>query len=652
MDVIYNRIEGASDTFCVQADERNQIVSIRNADDAYGMNWVNNDYAIWGEIRCNVGLSAKIVRRYTERDSLLETYIFKNETDFDIYLTGTELGICLPFPDYYTDALTCMTQCCNTHVWCGGASSYIMALRMGGKPPHLGVILREGAWKGYSIERKASTAGREENVSNQRGCIILHPENFHLKPGEEYILSWELVWFEGKEDFRERLLAVPDFVYIESDAFLVLGEQNPEFSFSICTSDKEERPLVMNGEKEIAYCWENGCGNVKDAVNGAGEYRYEIVWKGKRSYTTFFAQLDLEELAYRRCKFIAENQQCHDKESYLNGAYLIYDNEEKYQYYEHLNDHNGGRERIGMGVLMAYYLWKYKKLEKTEVYKKLQDSLNQFTEYVLRELFDEKTGEVFNDAPRCRDYIRLYNYPWISRFFLEMYQLSKKEKFLEYYYKSVEYFYQEGGTRYYAIGMPMYESIQIFRESGKEEQAERLLAHYEKQGEYILACGENYPAHEVDYEQSIVAPAAIYMCELYRLTGSEKYYQAAKDQIGRLELFQGFQPDYHLNEVAIRHWDGYWFGKRKCLGDTYPHYWSALSGYAYAQMDEIMEGERYGRMAKKTLSAVLSLFSKDGNASCAMVYPMSVNGVKASFYDPWANDQDWGLYFALKYLKM
>ena len=28
---------------------------------------------------------------------------------------------------------------------------------------------------------------------------------------------------------------------------------------------------------------------------------------------------------------------------------------------------------------------------------------------------------------------------------------------------------------------------------------------------------------------------------------------------------------------------------------------------------------------------------------------MRINGRLAGFYDPWANDQDWGLYFMLKY---
>ena len=39
----------------------------------------------------------------------------------------------------------------------------------------------------------------------------------------------------------------------------------------------------------------------------------------------------------------------------------------------------------------------------------------------------------------------------------------------------------------------------------------------------------------------------------------------------------------------------------------------------------------------------------DAAAACAYVYPFSVNGVKTNYADPWANDQDWGLYYYLKY---
>jgi len=37
------------------------------------------------------------------------------------------------------------------------------------------------------------------------------------------------------------------------------------------------------------------------------------------------------------------------------------------------------------------------------------------------------------------------------------------------------------------------------------------------------------------------------------------------------------------------------------------------------------------------------MFFEDGTATCAYVYPYSVNGQKTDFADPYANDQDWGL---------
>lgn len=32
-----------------------------------------------------------------------------------------------------------------------------------------------------------------------------------------------------------------------------------------------------------------------------------------------------------------------------------------------------------------------------------------------------------------------------------------------------------------------------------------------------------------------------------------------------------------------------------------------------------------------------------------MVFPHTVNGVEGKFYDLWAKDQEWALYYALKY---
>lgn len=59
------------------------------------------------------------------------------------------------------------------------------------------------------------------------------------------------------------------------------------------------------------------------------------------------------------------------------------------------------------------------------------------------------------------------------------------------------------------------------------------------------------------------------------------------------------------------------------------------------------DGE-YLKRAEDARRGVLPLIFPDGSASCAYVYPYSVNGIRAECYDPFANDQDWGLYFYLR----
>ncbi len=56
-------------------------------------------------------------------------------------------------------------------------------------------------------------------------------------------------------------------------------------------------------------------------------------------------------------------------------------------------DHNGGRERVGMGALLALWLQKNKDM-------KVEKALQKYTEYIYRELYDENTGIVYNDAGR------------------------------------------------------------------------------------------------------------------------------------------------------------------------------------------------------------------------------------------------------------
>lgn len=644
-EAVYEKPAGTNPGFALEYNGEGQLVSLQHPKDKDGMNWVKANEP-WGKVKSGLELSLGVSREFTERDTLLETYTFRNETPFDIWSLGTSLGIYVPFPDFYADAHTCMTGCCNTHLWCGGNSSYICALRMGGGNKNLGMVLTQGSLQGYSVERD------EEKLSNDRGVFLLHPENLHLHPGETYTIAWELFWFENKEAFLQKLNGYPGFVTVEAPAFLLLGEESVRFTAHVGGAEGAEKPLILQNEREIPFVWENGTAYVEDrpentdgqghTAKKTGEYRYDILWRGKRSHAVFLVQPKLQELAERRCRFIAKKQQCRDPQSHLDGAYLIYDNEEKQQYYSHLDDHNGGRERVGMGALLALYLQHYPD-------PALEQSLDMYISYVKRELFDTRTGEVYNDVCRNNDWKRMYNFPWITVLFLELFRLKKDREYLKEAYACMKAYYRGGGSHFYAIGIPMYEMTGLLRENGMEQEADSLLSDFREHGDYIAGCGKNYPPHEVNYEQSIVAPAAACLCDLYRLTGEEAYREAARTQLAVLDLFQGFQPDYHMNEVAIRHWDGYWFGKRRCFGDTFPHYWSALSGLAYRETEEIAGSGIYSRKMEKTLRGVLSMFREDGSASCACVYPMCVNGRKAGFYDPWANDQDWGLYFMLKY---
>jgi len=69
--------------------------------------------------------------------------------------------------------------------------------------------------------------------------------------------------------------------------------------------------------------------------------------------------------------------------------------------------------------------------------------------------------------------------------------------------------------------------------------------------------------------------------EVYLLTREAKYLRCAEAFLPLLDAFNGRQPDHHLNDIAIRHWDGFWFGRLKMWGDTFPHYWSALTGWVF-----------------------------------------------------------------------
>lgn len=663
MTIRYTIPQQTGGMFDLAFDDDGRLTVLRHPDDPHRMNWVKgrDDDHHWGDVICAARfgrtkpapLDVTVARTLTE-SGLRETITFTNPDSHDLYLQDGMLGIVLTFPDYYEDADVTLTQCCHTHLWCEGSSACIQAKRMGGGPCNLGLALTRGELAGYSVQRNF------EHLSNDRGAFVVHPADMILHPGESSVLEWELFWYDDDADFRAHIARVPGFVSFETDRYVAFKGEGVHLraEWSGADGDSGARRLhVTENGIAIPFRHTTGADGANDGdgtqkvdtheivdvtvpADRCGERRYCVDVNGRKSVAVVDVLPTLDDLASRRCRFIVERQQCHDTNSHLDGAYLVYDNDRQTQYYGHWNDHNGGRERVGMGAMIARYLQRHSDDD-------LQRSLSRYLDYVLRELVDETTGEVYNDMPRDNSYRRLYNYPWMATLFMEAYRVYADPVWLDRMIACLRRYYQEGGERFYAIGIPVYESITLLRETGRERQADELLSLYRRHGDRLAANGRHYPAHEVNYEQSIVGPAASVLTELFRLTGEHRYRDEAAEQLELLSLFDGHQPHYRLNEVALRHWDDYWFGRMQLFGDTFPHYWSAITGDVFAQAGDIDAG--YAARARANLRAVLTLIHDDGSATCAHVFPRTVNGVRAACDDPWANDQDWALYYALKH---
>ena len=117
--------------------------------------------------------------------------------------------------------------------------------------------------------------------------------------------------------------------------------------------------------------------------------------------------------------------------------------------------------------------------------------------------------------------------------------------------KILRFYYAEGGSRFYPIQMPVAELIPYCGSNGLTIQADALMAEFLRHADYLAANGTDYPALEVNYEQSIVAPAADILLQAYKLTGVQSYLVSARKQLDVLELFNGIQPSYHLRRLRF-----------------------------------------------------------------------------------------------------
>ena len=629
----------ADEKLAVAFDETNGgVKSLILSEDPNQMNWVEGKHT-WGvpedfTFKSMSKLSDGLIASYENATVKIDVERRTNQTDgafverYRITNTGEEpvtysrgaLSIPIPFNDSYERAPVCVTKRCHAHIWCGGEGSWIHAKKMGPYPTEVALVLTEGSLDSYSVWRCGN--------SNDRGDFMIHPDPFTLQANETKVIAWEIV-SSPAGGFRQALAAA--------------GGVKVDFKHeTIFPGENFEIDLTAPGGKVTHR-------TVKPD-KGYGEYKFEFECAGKRVRAVGYYSPDVETLVATRVKFICEHQQVNDPHSPYDGAFVIYDNEtKKLHISKDVSDHNAARERVGMGLLLARWC---KNHPEDRVAAK---ALSRWEKFLIREVWDAKTGWVCNTIGHNQAKRRLYNVPWVVDFWLERWEATQDRSYLDKMALTLRAYYENGGVKHYPNAAYFADAVKALADAAHPE-AKRCRAWLDEHVKAIISRGLMYPRHEVNFEQSITAPAAHLTASWCECFGKDsEILKGAIEQNAALERFSGDQPHYRLGDVPIRHWDGYWFGKRRLYGDTFPHYWSVLSGNAFWRYARVTGDDEMRRRAARNLRNTLCVVHPDGTASCAYLFPYSVTMTdelgkkkgstrRGEYEDPWANDQDFGLY--------
>ena len=585
----------------IQGDKEKMEWLIKTDGSQYA--WVTQLYE-WGRPYYDAdGYVAVNVERRMDGDDLVETYTFANNTAKDISLKN--IGIYTPFNDNYPDADICMTQRCNVHVWAGGKAAYVNAVRMNGKGPHLGLMVTEGEITDYEVWEHAYSKGS----SNFRGVLALCPPDTVLGKGECYRLSWRI--FSHNGDFDQQVYDRGGML-VNSLKFVYELGQTAQVGFR---KGKETKLIDVKVDRT---------GEIKVDYEGA--------------YALLYGINNEKQMIANRARFIVERQQYNNPDDVRDGAFMIYDNEgdsivtdDKKR-----SDLSEGRERVGMGVFLAEYCRRNPDMQ-------IQDALVRYAKFVRTKLQDEDYTTWSNARDKGRH--RGYNYAWVADFYFRMSLLTGEKQYALDGFNTLRALYKNFGYDFYCIDYPVTIGLEAMEKAGLEEEREVMLSDFKRCADFIIKNSLHFPKFEVNYEQSIIAPAVQTLCEVYLATNDRKYLHCADLMMPALEAFSWHQPSFRQHEMGMRHWDGYWFGKNRLWGDTYPHSCSGITAAAYHYYTKATKKSKYHQRAKRIVRNCLSLFTEDGRATCAFVFPRRVNGKAAHVADPYANDQDWALVY-------
>ncbi len=634
---------------------------ISNPHDPYKMNWVRNA-GNWGisilkqggkaillnhpetpaaaqpdgckVIYKTTGFRLTVIRRINRHGEFAETYRLRNIGQSAVRLSTADWEIVVPFNDQYPNAFISETKRCNAHVWAGDNVTWINGVRMGGYPPNLGLVLTHGDIAAYSL---TCFHGNRAPNSNDRGAIVLDTHGRLLQPNQAETVSWVLFWHKRMwRDFWPTARRTPQFVRFKASQYAIVRGAILKLE-ALGNGKLLAHASIWHDGKRVPAL--RGNGSLSASISTRSMRRSQVFTLrydgGNATWLRVFVAPDPMRVIRRRVKFIIQHQQCN-RPGPLDGAYLIYDNKTEKQIFGRRVDHNAQRERLAMGVLCAMYL---PYCHDPVLHATILKSLDRYEKFIEREV--QRPNGMVGDA---LGYVgtRWYDFPWVAQLHLAMYQATGRRKYLHLFEKTVIAYYRVG-FQFYGIGMPVYDSLKLLKARGDIAEYKVCHALFARQAAAYLRNGVNFPESEVNYEQSIVAPAAQIPLDMYLISHKRRFLQGIGPILKCLKAFSGRQPDFHLYDIPIRHWDDYWFGQAGMNGDTMPQDWSTINAVVWYDYSLATNQPSFAAEAREVLLANLCLFFPDGSASCAYVYPRTIDGRAGRFYDRWANDQDWAL---------
>ena len=642
-------------------DNTGITTEITNPNDKHSMNWII-DKSNWGTIDgfniqkvdtydnnvcilCNRDkLQVKIKKEITEH-GYFETYSVTNTDKIEFFLTKENFGIHFPYQCNYAPDKDIINTTCISHIWCGGDVCWIYSVKSDGKSPYLVMNMIEGSADDYSISYDIS---RTTSGSYYRGAFVLHPSEQVILPDET--VTYKFFYRFSDEKPEKAPLSYNDAIRFSADKYSLL--RNEPLNFTLETEKEHNDIHIYCDKKELVYKKDGNVIFGSCRFDETGEKKLVAEVDGKKTHILINVISPASEILIKRARFIVNNQQYLRDGSHIDGAYLIYDSETKSQYCGPI-DHNAARERICMGIVVAKAL-------QLEFDEKMMASLKKHRSFIERELFDAETGYVFNDVLKNSDWKRIFNFPWLSTYYLEWYNLTAEKTCIENAAKIILKFFELAEFKYPAQCMEVVRICDVL-------EREQLFDLHKKLRDSFLHYADNSSdtyciKGECSWCSEVPSSILCYLAQAYILSQDDKYLQKAKSTILMAKAFWGEQPDFHLNCVPVRYWDRYWFGKYREYGDVFPQYWSALAGWGLAWYDKATGSSTHQDIIKANLYGNLCVFQEDGFAANNYLYPYKITlyssdpdyknmymtpGITyGKKYDKWANDQDWALYYA------